>query len=140
MTVSGNNFGNIPGSICARFSRVLVIIIFVATLVCAQGSAGGIAGIVTDTTGALIPGADIKAKTSNTNLMREVVAGEDGGYLIAALPPGNYDLIVSAPGFSANTIKGVKVSVSYTTRLDLELTPGEVSEVVEVKGSEEQTH
>lgn len=125
----------------SRIIKLLSLLAFVISLVSlslAQGSLGNIVGTVSDSSGAEIPGATIKIKNIKTNAVRETVSDEEGAYTVNQLIPGIYEITASATGFTTATAKEIKVSVSFTTKLDLELQPGEVSEVVQVDSSNQQ--
>src|SRR5262245_9173609 len=69
----------------------------------AGATAASVTGNVVDEQGAVVPGAAVTAKNLDTNLTRETTAGEDGSYLMAQLPPGNYEVTAVADGFSTKT-------------------------------------
>jgi hypothetical protein len=58
-----------------------------------------ISGTVLDSTGAAIPGAQIKALQTDTGFTRSAVTGSDGGYILNSLPIGPYEIEVSSAGF-----------------------------------------
>jgi len=119
-------------------SRVLaVVFVFLASIysVCtlsAQSFRGSIQGTVTDTTGAAIPGAQVKVLNPATGLARTVVTNDLGGYVAGELPLGIYSLTVSREGFKSVTLTKIPVSVGAASRADAKLSAGEVNEVVEV--------
>ena len=65
----------------------------------AQERFGGLAGVVTDTSQAPVPGATITATNKQTGATRTVVSGADGMYRIPDLDPGRYTVTVELPGF-----------------------------------------
>ena len=70
----------------------------------AQTEAARMQGVVTDSTGALVPGAKVKVTDVGTNRVLEATTGgTTGAWSFPSLPPGNYDLEISSPGFK--TIK-----------------------------------
>ena len=60
---------------------------------------GNFRGVITDASGAIVPNASVRAEQIGTGLVREVQTNELGNYVIPALPPGEYKLVVSAPSF-----------------------------------------
>jgi protocatechuate 3,4-dioxygenase beta subunit len=60
---------------------------------------GQINGVVTDNTGAVVPGASVKAVETATGLARDAVSGADGRYTFTALRPATYDITAELTGF-----------------------------------------
>lgn len=99
----------------------------------AQGGATSvnITGKVKDLQEASIVGATITAKNLNTNIIREIVTENDGSFSLVQLPPGEYEISVSADGFSKQML--IKdLALGTTSLFEFKLTPGENSEIVEV--------
>jgi len=100
-----------------------------------QGARGGITGIVTDPSGAVVPGASITATNLNTGFARTTVSGSDGSFLFALLDPGRYRIEVVAQGFKRLTREPITVRVTETSDLrQLALEVGAVTETVNVTG------
>jgi hypothetical protein len=90
-----------------------------------------VTGTVTDTTGALIPGAEVTATNNNTGISRLGISGETGSYTLQSLQPGPYNIVASLPGFSDATIQ-INLSANQTYRENFELQVGTVATAVEV--------
>lgn len=90
----------------------------------AQVLYGTLTGSVTDSTGAVIPKATVKAVNTGTNLVLTVATTADGSYSVNNLLPGSYDVTISADGFSTFEQKGVPVTVNSTERVNAMLTVG----------------
>jgi hypothetical protein len=95
-------------------------------------STGTVAGLVTDESGAALPGALVEATSQGTGLVRTATAGSDGFYTIPLLPPGRYDLKASLTGFTNLIRRGMRVTGSETARANLSLQLGARSEDVTV--------
>src|SRR5271157_642339 len=128
------------------FMRTLAAILVVFTLsgiVWAQtASTGTVLGLVTDPTGAVVPGATVELEDAATKAVRSVTSNAAGRYVFVALPPGTYSVRASARGFQQAEVSSVVVEVtkSYTVNLQLEL--GESRQTIEVTaapGAELQT-
>ena len=83
-----------------RLGRIFLFLVLAmavgAAPVFAQGGATStISGTVTDTTGAVVPGADIEIKNVATNTTYNAVSGADGSFNVPAVPPGTYTLTAS---------------------------------------------
>ncbi|HEX6738624.1 MAG TPA: TonB-dependent receptor, partial [Vicinamibacteria bacterium] len=98
----------------------------------AQSFRGGIQGVVSDESGAALPGVQVTAVNTGTALSRSATTDGSGSYLIGELPPGEYQLTASLQGFRPQVVKGVRVDVSASTRVNLVLGVGGVQEAVEV--------
>src|SRR5258705_13288484 len=87
---------------------VLAFVALAASASAQQGGVSAIAGIVRDTSGAVLPGATVRAATRVLiEKGREVVTDEQGQYKIVNLPLGTYSVTVSLPGFKSVQRAGV---------------------------------
>jgi hypothetical protein len=98
----------------------------------AQSNRGSMAGSITDSSGALIPGAKISIRNTQTGVSSETVSSADGNYRFPELPVGAYDVNVTLNGFKTAQRTGVIVEVNSTSALDIQLVPGNLSETVSV--------
>ena len=94
-----------------------------------------ITGTVTDTTGGLISGATVAVTNNSTNTQRSLETNSSGIYNAPALPPGNYSVRVSKPGFRAEIRNSIELQVDQVARLDFALQVGNVSETLEVNAA-----
>ena len=101
----------------------------------AQSSRGELAGSVTDTTGAAIPGATVDATNQATGGKNEAKSSSAGSYRFSDIPLGVYTVTVTAPGFATTTNTGVQIQINSTTALNIILKAGAISEVVNVDAS-----
>ncbi len=109
-----------------------------AILLATQGFAqtfGEISGLVTDTTDAVIPGAKVTVTNSATHLVRITNTNADGLYTLPSLPPGVYDIEVQKDGFRLELRSSIELQVQQGARIDFKLTPGSISEKIEVTAS-----
>lgn len=100
---------------------LILIFMLLPCLLSAQSFRGSIRGKVSDPHGALVAGAKITAKNEGTGLERTTASGEDGGYVLAELPAGEYKVTAETSGLSPVTQK-VIVSVGTDTTADFGLT------------------
>jgi len=101
----------------------------------AQAGRGAIGGQVTDSSGAIIPGATVTATNSATGTKMSAVTTAAGIYSFISLSPGSYDVGATKTGFETLIHKGVMVTVDQTTTANIALKVGAVSEVVTVTGT-----
>ncbi len=100
----------------------------------AQEIAATISGSVTDASGAGVPSATITVHSTDTNTdVRTLTADGGGHYTVTNLQPGNYTVIVKAPGFQSYTAQGVTVHVAEKRTVDAALQTGQVTENVTVQ-------
>src|SRR5437660_9102513 len=95
---------------------------------------GYISGTVTDKSGAAVVGAEVVITNTAGSLTRTTAANADGAYVVAGLPGGTYNLVVTAKGFQKYSATKVVLDVAQKIRVDVQLTVGAVTEVVEVTG------
>jgi hypothetical protein len=95
---------------------------------------GYISGTVTDKSGSAVAGADV-AVTSTTGSANHITAtNADGAFVVAGLPGGSYDVVVTAKGFQKYSAKEVVLDVARKIHLDIQLMVGAITEEVVVTG------
>src|SRR5262249_48543029 len=114
------------------FACVLLVLLFAASLFASP--VGSIAGSVKDPSGAVIPGAKLILTNSGTNAKLEGTTDANGAFQFSNLAPGAYSLVIEAPSFKKYSASNVEVQVDQTTRVDVALQVGNISESVEVTG------
>lgn len=123
-------------SFVANTGLVLMFLVasflFPIALFAQTGTSGQISGSVTDANGALVPGATITVTKLDTGEKRTVTTSADGNYVIANLPIGNYQLTITKNGFKETSVSNIVVNVSTTTRQDVALQAGVVSDIVNI--------
>ena len=99
-------------------------------------SAQQIGGTVSDTTGGVLPGVTVEARSpSIIEGVRTAITDGNGQYLIIALEPGTYSVTYSLPGFSTVVREGIELSQGFTAAVDIELSVGDIQETVTVSGA-----
>jgi hypothetical protein len=102
-----------------------------------QQTAGNIRGIVTDPSGAAVPGAPVTARQGETGLSRSTVTDSYGGFRLVELPIGTYRIEVGARGFQTYVREGVSLNVNATLEVPVRLTIGITEQRVEVSADAE---
>jgi hypothetical protein len=92
-------------------------------------------GTVTDVSGAVVPNAKVSISEVDTGIAHNGQTNESGNYLFANLPPGKYSVSVEATGFKKETRRDITLLVDTVTRTDVQLSPGNLTETVEVIGA-----
>jgi hypothetical protein len=96
-------------------------------------TAGDIRGVVTDPTGAAIPNAQVTIKNAATGEVKTGTSGSSGSYRVSLLAPGQYTVMITAPGFTSIT-NNVTIAAGDVTTDDIKLAVGQGSSTVEVTG------
>jgi Carboxypeptidase regulatory-like domain/TonB-dependent Receptor Plug Domain/TonB dependent receptor len=120
-----------------RASEVLALLLLAAgsTQLPADTSTATITGTVTDSSGAVLSGALVKAQDLDIGVSRSTLTNQSGVYLLLGLQAGNYEILASSPRFATAKRAGVVLRVNDEVRIDLSLTPGETRESVVVTES-----
>src|ERR1700674_3290236 len=92
-------------------------------------------GTVTDLSGGVVANAKVTIAETNTGISHSRQTNESGNYTFPELPPGLYTVSAEMQGFKNEVRVGVDLVGDSTTRIDLRLQPGNVSETVEVTGA-----
>jgi hypothetical protein len=112
--------------------RLTVLLVFSLAL-CAQDPRGSVTGRVLDSSGAAVPGADVRVVNLATQVAAAARTNETGAFNVPFLLPGRYRVTAEAAGFKKLLREGIEVRVSETVDLALPLEIGGVAETVEVK-------
>ncbi|HTQ56378.1 MAG TPA: carboxypeptidase regulatory-like domain-containing protein [Bryobacteraceae bacterium] len=113
-----------------------LLLVAVLAALCGQAWAqslisGDIAGIISDPSGAVIPGAAVELRSLDTGAVQTSTANQNGAYRFSLLKPGRYEVVVSATGFQKGE-RAVTVAVGQITTTDISLQLGSSSQTVEV--------
>ncbi len=100
-----------------------------------QSFTGSVNGTVTDETGAVVGAAKVVVTDRDRGTTFRTVADGSGRFVVTALPPGNYALVVEAPGFKKFQSGAFNVAVQEQRTITAQLQVGDVTTTVEVEGS-----
>jgi carboxypeptidase family protein len=109
--------------------------LYIAGHLFAQATSGVILGRITDPQGAAVPNALITAKNEGTGLVQSTQTSVEGDFTLKNLPVGSYMLTVTKEGFKVISRSKLQLQVDQKMRVDLELSLGEVSDVIDVIGA-----
>jgi hypothetical protein len=121
-----------------NLSRIALalLVLLVAGAAFAQDT-GSIRGTVTDTTGAVVPGATVTLQNEATKFTRNLVTDAKGDYYFGAVSPGSYSVTVEIPGFKTSSRKGIRINQREAAGYDPVIEVGAQTERVEVTAQRE---
>ena len=123
-------------SVKAALAALLVLCLS-ASAAMAQGTTSRVVGAVTDTTGAVIPGATVLLSNDDTGVTFETVTTATGNYVFEAVQVGRYTVTVQLPGFKKFVSSANRVNIGDPATINAVLETGAVEESVEVRASGE---
>ncbi|MBV9081169.1 MAG: carboxypeptidase regulatory-like domain-containing protein, partial [Acidobacteriaceae bacterium] len=118
-----------------RIALMLAFVLACPALEFAQTTFGSITGTVTDSTGAVVAGAQVQATEKQSGYSYQTQTTGDGVYTIANLREGSYTVTAAAPGFEETKVADIQLVSREVRRLDLQMQVGAVSSTVEVKAT-----
>ncbi len=115
----------------------LAISILASSRVAAQnGFTGGLTGVITDPSGGVLPDVTVEITNERTGKVERSIKSEaDGSYSATLLPPGTYSLRVEVANFKQSLIAGVPVRSNETSRQDVKVEIGNITETVRIMAS-----
>ena len=128
---------NLSGRFLNRLFALVVVIAVCIGSGFAQSTAT-LSGIVTDPSDAVVPGANVKIHSLATGLDRQATTDNAGIYAVPSLEPGDYQVQVTAAGFSLYTVQRLTLSVDQKVTLNMRLAVSTAGEVIQVEGVAQQ--
>ncbi|HTX42375.1 MAG TPA: carboxypeptidase regulatory-like domain-containing protein [Acidobacteriaceae bacterium] len=119
----------------SRLLFFVVLALSVSSAAFSQAGRGSVSGLVTDSSGAVIPGATITIENYATGLKQNTVTTAGGLYSFVSLAPGSYRVTATENGFQTLIQDHVLVSVDQSTLINLTMKVGSVSQVVTVNAA-----
>ena len=110
----------------------LVALFFSLSAFAQTAGTGAVTGTVTDQQNAIVPGVEVTVTNEATGEKRNAVSQDNGDYALSQLLPGSYRIEFSKSGFKTAVKSGLRVNVTETSRLDVQLEVGEVTQTVVV--------
>ncbi|MGH9145689.1 MAG: carboxypeptidase-like regulatory domain-containing protein, partial [Vicinamibacterales bacterium] len=118
-----------------RYQRLAVLVVSVVLLPVVAWAQGSIAGVVRDTSGAVMPGVTVEASSAALiEKVRSVVTDGTGQYQIVDLRPGTYTVTFTLTGFSVVKREGIELTGSFAATVNADLKVGSLEETVTVSG------
>jgi Carboxypeptidase regulatory-like domain len=116
---------------------LLALLTFCTSLSAQVGTEGAILGVVTDTSGAVVAGAEVTVVNLGTNLTKKATTDSQGNFEILALPRGLYSVTASFTGFKTWVVESAELSLGERKRVSPVLTVGEITDKVTVEATAE---
>jgi Carboxypeptidase regulatory-like domain/TonB dependent receptor-like, beta-barrel len=114
---------------------------FLATMLCSwtlgvaslwsQSADTGILGIISDASGAVVPGSTVTVTNASTGVLQTVVSGPNGAFEVRYLVPGSYVVQAELPGFRTER-RSIELRLGQMARLNFALQVGQIGEVIDV--------
>ena len=115
-------------------STLIVLLAALVQPAQAQQFNGTLRGVVQDSTGGVLPGAQVSVTEVSTNDTRSLTSDERGSWVLPNLKPGTYRIVVSLDGFKTAAMDNVKLDVQGVRDVEVSLETGAVAETVTVSG------
>ncbi len=114
---------------------VCVLALAVSAPIASAQQASGIAGVVKDTSGGVLPGVTVEASSpALIEKTRTVITDNDGRYNIVGLVPGTYAVSFALPGFSTQVRDGIELTAGFTAAVNADLQVGTLEDTITVSG------
>ena len=118
-----------------RFATILTLLAVAVSIPTMAAAQGAIAGVVTDTSGAVLPGVTVEvASPALIERVRSAVTDGSGQYQIVNLPPGGYTVTFMLAGFNTLKREGIELTGNFTATVNGNLRVGALEETVTVTG------
>ena len=116
--------------------RLLLLAVFLLSGSLWAQNTGSISGVVTDSSGAVVSGAQVTITNQGTNLDRVVTTNASGFYSVSNLVPGIYSVTVEKSGFKPVKYSNTALTVAQALSLDASLAVGAQEQTIEVNGAQ----
>lgn len=117
------------------FAISIFVVLLVTERAAAQQATAQITGTIHDPSHAVVVGAKVALRNSNTNVKRSMISDKDGNYLFTLVPIGTYEFSVEQAGFIKYLRTGITLEINQNAHLDVDLQIGTTNQVVEVNGN-----
>src|SRR5882762_3640100 len=113
------------------FFGVMIALLCGANAAWGQEVSANITGTVTDSSGAAVSGATVKAKDTERGTVFPSKTNEQGIFSIPRIPVGTYDLTAEMSGFKTTVQSGITLVLNQTARVDFKMIVGEITQKIE---------
>ena len=116
------------------FTLAMTVLLLLALPLSAQEQTAGVAGIVKDASGSVLPGVTVEINGPNLAGTATSVTDSRGRYRFPSLPPGPYTVTANLDGFQPSSVPNVRLQLGQSPNVDLTMNVGSVSEAIVVTG------
>ncbi len=127
--------GALTGNIPVLCLSMLVLIAVSSSIWGQTTGTATMLGLVTDSTGSVVPAARVTVTNLGTNFVSTSVTTSEGTWYIPSLMPGMYQLKIEAAGFKNYVREGIQLRTAESPRFDVALEVGAVNESIQVTGA-----
>ncbi len=128
-------FSGVPmNKLLKRLAATALVVLLPALATAQTAATGNVEGVVTDPSGAVLPGVTVVVRNLGTNATRQAITDEGGRYRATALQPGTYEVTATLSGFDAQPLTDIPVLVGQTIAIDIRMRTAGVTETVTVTG------
>src|SRR5579864_6356090 len=121
------------GSVQRKAYWLVLLAVVGCSLLRGQANTASIRGLVTDPSGAVVPGANVSLINSGTGIQTVTKTNPSGEYLFEFLSPGTYKVEVRSPGFKVFARENIALDLARQLRIDVPLEPGQITETINVE-------
>src|SRR5438105_5049730 len=116
-----------------RLVKTSALILLFTLAIIGQTNKGGISGTVSDTNGAVVPGAKVTITNEATKQSITLTTSDSGTYIANTLDPARYTVLVEAAGFKRSLVQSVKVDTATVSTVNVAVQAGNVAEEVTIQ-------
>jgi outer membrane receptor protein involved in Fe transport len=116
-----------------RLVKISLVILAVCFAIIGQTNRGGISGTVTDSNGAIVPGAKVTITNESTGRAITLTASSEGTYIANSLDPALYSVMVEVPNFKKALVQKVKVDTATVATVNIAMEAGNIGESVTIQ-------
>ena len=132
-----NTKTSLRSQVTAILALTLLLALFVPALMAQSSGTSGLAGTVTDPSGAAVPNVTVTLTSNATGQTRTATTGTDGTYKFQLLPPGDYKVRFAVSGFKTAEVGSIQLNVTETPALDRTLEVGAQTDQITVEAAAE---
>src|SRR2546425_10215973 len=135
-TVRKSKGTDLRGRRRAGLATLALVLVFLALVPAVTFAQSGIAGVVKDTSGGVLPGVTVEAASpALIEKVRTAVTDDQGRYNLVDLRPGAYTVTFTLTGFNTFKRDGIELTANFTASVNAEMKVGALEETITVSGS-----
>ena len=116
---------------------LIFCLLFLLLTIGVFGQTARLTGIVSDETGAVLPGVEITLTNQDTNVVRTALSGDTGDYTLTGVTIGTYTVTAELVGFKRYVQPDLELTVNQVARIDIKLSIGEIQQEIQSRRNRE---